>query len=115
MQSKHELENRRREEHTRAYGNQSQPTNLRGGGYDGSYDEEMGHGNIDSRSGYAQSAVSMDTLNSRGRGRDRAWGGRFRKDVDRSGADGEEDSFEVSSDEDDRIRDRFQASAWGTS
>jgi palmitoyltransferase ZDHHC2/15/20 len=67
---------------------------------------------------YGISPVSMQTLDSNGenrgttgggggvgrgagvpRGRERVWGGRYRKDVDRSGADGEEASFEVSSDE----------------
>ena len=113
MRAKQELEKGQQEEHLRAYGHHSQPRNLRGG-YDGSH-EEMGNEHGGSRQGYGQSAVSMDTLSSRGRGNDRAWGGRFKKDVDRSGADGEADSFEVSSDEDDRVRDRFQASAWGTS
>ena len=106
MRAKQELETKQQQEAERAYAHRSQPQRLRGG-YDGSYNGHVDEGDR---------AMSMDTLNSRGRGRDRTWGGRFRKDIDRSGADGEEEGFEVSSDdEDDRTRDRFQASAWGES
>ncbi|RMZ75242.1 hypothetical protein DV738_g5578, partial [Chaetothyriales sp. CBS 135597] len=90
----------------------------------GGFDHEVGYRNSGPWSNSGNSAVSMHTLNSNGRGteqaavadRGRAWGGRFRKDIDRSGEDAEPAEFEVSSDEeDDRLRDRFHAQAWGES
>ncbi|RMZ85555.1 hypothetical protein DV737_g579, partial [Chaetothyriales sp. CBS 132003] len=116
--AKLELEQRQWTEAESVYGQgggggQSQPKRL---------DEEVGYRNAEPRADFSNSALSMDTLNSRGRGRERpsdvdrgrAWGGRFRKDIDRSGEDAEAAEFEVSSDEDDdRIRDRFHAQAWG--
>ena len=103
----------RRSEREEGYGNERGPNEmqvgygeLRGGvGYDGAdddgdqglgYQRQQRHGGADH---YARSAVSMQTLNSRGGMQGRAWGGRYRKDVDRSGEDGEAASFEVSSDE----------------
>ena len=74
---------------------------VRAQGYDGTYDAGE-----DAR--YGRSAVSMQNLHSsggggvgRGRGAVRQWGGRYRKDVDRSGETGEEEMFEVSSDDHD--------------
>lgn len=73
----------------------------------------------DDRSPYGHSATSLSTLTPAGRTstpggdgnsqyRGRVWGGRYKKDVDRSGEDGEADEFEVSgdsADEDDEFRD----------
>lgn len=57
---------------------------------------------------YSRSATSLTTLTPQGHvpepARGRAWGGRFRKDIDASGEDGEQAEFEVSggsADEDD--------------
>ena len=130
IRAKEEMENRKaeRERQQHPWQNRDQELGgLRGGmGYDGSHDEasfvsqdhqfgrqsphhQPSH-HQPSQTGdedvYGHSAVSMQTLESRGntssqrgRGNERAWGGRYRKDVDRSGDDGEEASFEVSSDE----------------
>ena len=81
-------------------------------GYDGSYDAGE-----DAR--YGRSAVSMQNLHrggggvGRGRGEGRQWGGRYRKDVDRSGDAGEEEMFEVSSDDDERDEgDEYRDRMW---
>ena len=84
---------------------------LRGGvGFDGvaeygDDDPEVGYERDRAGAGeeyeYARSAVSMQTLNSNGGMKDRIWGGRYRKDVDRSGENGEAESFEVSSDDEE--------------
>ncbi|RMZ88489.1 hypothetical protein DV736_g4289, partial [Chaetothyriales sp. CBS 134916] len=99
------------------HGDQLQAKSSRGDGdYGGQrFDDQVGYRNADTRTDFGNSAVSMDTLNSRGRGRERAsdadrgraWGGRFRKDIDRSGEDAEAAEFEVSSDdeEEDRCHD----------
>jgi palmitoyltransferase ZDHHC2/15/20 len=82
-------------------------------GTDGSYDgydapqptQHHGYQPQDDHS-YSRSATSLSTLTPQGQvpepGRGRAWGGRFRKDVDASGEDGEQAEFEVSGDEDDQ-------------
>lgn len=77
-------------------------------GYDGAYDQEYPQQYADH---YSRSATSLSTLTPQGRAsirsrdprasvaqRGRAWGGRYRKDVDRSGEDGEAGEFEVSGD-----------------
>ena len=80
---------------------------LRGGvGYDGTHDDNEGEVDYNPQASgdeYGRGAVSMQTLNSRGGMKGRVWGGRYRKDVDRSGEDGEAESFEVSSDEEHAV------------
>ena len=92
------------------YGAQQQGPygHLRGGvgGYDGADEHEYDREAYRPDAGtdeFGRGAVSMQTLNSQGENASvegRVWGGRYRKDVDRSGENGEAESFEVSSDDD---------------
>ena len=67
---------------------------------------DVGHHQRSDQGPYSHSATSLSTLTPSGRissrssarGRGRAWGGRYKKDVDRSGEDGEPGEFEVSGD-----------------
>jgi hypothetical protein len=78
---------------------------LRGGmGYDGAYDRDEEYGDEHSMQTLDSHGHNHNAGSFRGRERERVWGGRYTKDVDRSGEDGEEASFEVSSDEDDPHR-----------
>lgn len=76
------------------------------------------HPQQDDEQAYGRSATSLSTLTPQGQipgdapPRGRAWGGRFRKDVDASGEDGEQAEFEVSGDsgeEDDEGRESGRA------
>lgn len=62
------------------------------------------------QSPYSHSATSLSTLTPSGRvsergppPRERVWGGRYKRDFDRSGEDGEVEEFEVSADDDDAV------------
>ncbi|ETN41945.1 uncharacterized protein HMPREF1541_03884 [Cyphellophora europaea CBS 101466] len=91
---------------------QQQQHHQQGYGYDGSYDQRSYRFQTaphDERTpsdpgNYSRSATSLSTLTPHGQihgpPRGRAWGGRFKKDIDTSGADGEHGEFEVSGDSD---------------
>ena len=105
VRAREEMEARQQERPGQYGGEQGGYGDLRGGvgfGGAGEYEDDRGVGCERQGNGgedYARSAVSMQTLNSKGGTKNRVWGGRYRKDVDRSGENGEAESFEVSSDE----------------
>lgn len=91
-------------------------------GYDGSYDNQYSRQGYPVRGPngnsqytpaqdhvYSRSATSLATLTPQGQipqpSRGRAWGGRFKKDIDTSGEDGEHAEFEVSGDSADEAGD----------
>lgn len=98
-----------------------QQEDSRGLGYDGAYEAGYPHPHPSSQPhhhysshsqdarNYAHSDTSLSTLTPQGRmstrGRERAWGGRYKKDIDTSGADCEVGEFEVSGDSADEDDD----------
>jgi palmitoyltransferase ZDHHC2/15/20 len=113
VRAKEEMDVRRRGERDGQWGYQHREEEGEGyrvqggmnydGGYDGYDHFSHRHGQYDvNGTADSRSAVSMQTLNSLGQPqRERVWGGRYKKDVDRSGDDGEAEGFEVSGSDED--------------
>jgi palmitoyltransferase ZDHHC2/15/20 len=108
IQRKADLDRRRSERLLRQQQQQNQNQQYGGPGYDGAYDmQPNGHAaasfsSSQAEPGYSRSATSLSTLTPQGRASDlpprgRAWGGRYKKDIDTSGDEPAE--FEVSGDD----------------